>query len=59
MIFFFRGVSTRVAVAIFFFAFPPLEVSSATPRPRALQLDLGRVNERIQKVLSRAIRRIF
>ena len=32
----FPAFSTRVAVAIFFVAFFPLEVPSATPPPRAL-----------------------
>ena len=46
-----------MAVAIIIFTFFPAEVPSATPRPQALQiqLDLRRVNERNQKVLSRAI----
>ena len=35
----FPALSTRVAVAILFFAFFPLEVPSALPLPRALQLD--------------------
>ena len=39
--------------------FSPVEVPSATPQPQALQLDLRRVNERGQKVLSRAIHVIF
>ena len=47
-------------LAIFFFTFFAGEVPSATPQPRALQLDPRRVNERNQKVLSRAtIHRIF
>ena len=57
--FFFVAFSTRVAVAIILFTFPPGEVPSATPQPQALQLDLRRVNERNQKVLSRAIHVIF
>ena len=57
--FFFLAFSTRVAVAIIFFTFSPAEVPSATPQPQALQLDLRRVNERNQKVLSRAIHVIF
>ena len=47
--------STRVAVGIIFFTFSPAEVPSATLEPQALYLDLRRVNERNQKVLSRAI----
>ena len=39
----------------FFFTFSAAEVPSATPQPQALQLGLRRVNERNQKVLSRAI----
>ena len=57
--FFFLAFSTRVAVAIVFFTFSPAEVPSATPQPQALQLDVRRVNERYQKVLSRAIHEIF
>ena len=57
--FFFLAFSTRVAVAIVFFTFSPAEVPSATPQPQALQLDVRRVNERYQKVLSRAIHVIF
>ena len=57
--FFFLAFSTRVAVAIIFFTFSPAEVSSATLQPQALQLDLRRVNKRIEKVLSRAIHGIF
>ena len=53
--FFLLAFSTRVAVAIIFFKFSPAEVPSATPQPQALQLDLRRVNERNQKVLSSAI----
>ena len=48
-----------MAVAIIFFTFPPDEVPSATSQPQALQLDLRCVNERNQKVLSRAIHVIF
>ena len=44
-----------MAVAIILFTFSPAEVPSATPQPHALQLDLHRVNERNQKVLSIAI----
>ena len=51
----FLGFSTRVAVSIIFFTFPPAEVPSATQQPQAPQLDLRRVNERNQKVLSRAV----
>ena len=47
--------STRVAVGIIFFTFSPAEVPSATLEPQALYLDLRRVNERNQKVLSIAI----
>ena len=53
--FFLLAFSTRVAVAIIFFKFSPAEVPSATPQPQALQLDLRRVDEVNQKVLSRAI----
>ena len=56
---FFSYVSSCVAVAIIFFTFPPDEVPSATSQPQALQLDLRCVNERNQKVLSRAIHVIF
>ena len=59
VIFFFLAFSTRVAVAIIFFTFSPAEVPSATPQPQALQLNLRRVNERNQNVLSRAIHVIF
>ena len=50
----------RWLLAIFFLTFSPGEVPSATPQPSALlQFDLRRVNERNQKVLSRAIHRMF
>ena len=48
-----------MAVAVFLVAFSPLEVPSVTPPRRALQLARRRVNERIQKILSRAIHRLF
>ena len=48
-----------MAVDIILFTFPPVEVSSATPQLQTLQLDLRRVNERNQKVLSRALHVIF
>ena len=57
--FFFLAFSTRVAVAIILFTFSPAEMPSATPQPQALQLDLRRVNERNEKVLSIAIHIIF
>ena len=56
--FFLRAFST-VAVAIIFFTFPPPKVPSSTPHTQALQLDIRRVNERNQEVMSRAIRVIF
>ena len=56
---FFLAFSTRVAVAIIFFTFPPAEVPSATPQPQALQLDLRRMNERNRQALSRAIHAVF
>ena len=46
-----RGLS----VAITILSFSPPEVPSIAPQPQALHLDLGRVNKRNQKVLSRAI----
>ena len=56
----FLVLSTPVAVSYsFFFTFFPGEVPSATTQSRALQMDLRHVNERNQKVLSRAIQRIF
>ena len=39
-----------VSYQFFVFTFFPGEVPSGTPQPRALQLDLRRVNERNQKV---------
>ena len=54
----FLAFSTSVALlAIIFFTLFHGEVLSAAPQPRALQLDLR--NECNQKVLSRAIHRIF
>ena len=50
-----RGLS----VAITILSFSPPEVPSIAPQPQALHLDLGRVNKRNQKVLSRAIHVIF
>ena len=44
-----------MAVAIIFLTFSSAEVPSATRQPQELQLDLRRMNERNQKVLSRAI----
>ena len=55
----FLAFSTLVAVSYIFFTVFPGEVPSATPQPQALQLDLHRINERNQKELSRAMRRIF
>ena len=55
----FRRRRWLLLIAVIFFTFSPGEVPSATPEARALQLDLRRVNERNQTVLSRAIHRIF
>ena len=45
-----------MAVDIIFFTFSPAEVPFVTPEPQPLQLDVRRINEGNQKVLSRAIR---
>ena len=55
----FLAFSTPVVVSYPFFRVFLGEVPSATSEPRALQLDLPRVNERNQNVLPRAIHRIF
>ena len=44
----FPAFSTLVAVALILSAFFPFEVPSATPSPRALQLDLRHVYKRVQ-----------
>ena len=56
---FFCGVFDAGGYSYHIFHVFPAEVPSATPQAQALQLDLRRVNERNQKVLSRAIHVIF
>ena len=59
IIYFFPGVFAAGGYSYIIFRVFPREVPSVAPRPWALQLDLRRVIERIQKLLSRAIHRIF
>ena len=56
---FFCGVFDAGGYSYHIFHVFPAEVPSATPQPQALQLDLRRVNECNQKVLSGAIHVIF